>query len=99
MKVAGVELDPEVIQLSYQYMGLKPEDADIVNQDDRIYINGTDNTFDVIVVDCYSQQIYIAAQLSTVQFFDTLRSHISPNGLIALCERDNPRFTTALNNS
>lgn len=84
MKVTGVELDPEVIQLSYQYMGLKPEDADIVNQDARLYISNTDNTFDVIVVDCYSQQIYIPAHLSTVQFFDTLRSHTKPGGLIAL---------------
>ncbi|WP_342356822.1 fused MFS/spermidine synthase [Paenibacillus alvei] len=68
-------IDPEVIQLSYQYMGMKPEDADIVNQDARVYISGTDNSFDVIVVDCYSQQIYIPAHLSTVQFFDTLWSH------------------------
>ncbi|WP_412070978.1 hypothetical protein [Paenibacillus alvei] len=37
-----------------------------------------------MVVDCYSQQIYIPAHLSTVQFCGTLRSHISPNGLIAL---------------
>lgn len=38
MNVTGVELDPEVITLSYQFMGLKPEDAQIVNQDALVYL-------------------------------------------------------------
>lgn len=77
MNVTGVELDPEVITLSYQFMGLKPEDAQIVNQDARVFISNTNQKYDIIVVDCYSQQIYIPAHLSTVQFFDTLRLHLN----------------------
>jgi len=84
MNVTGVELDPEVITLSYQYMGLKREDAQIVNQDARVFISNTNRKYDIIVVDCYSQQIYIPAHLSTVQFFDTLRMHLNPDGLTAL---------------
>ncbi|MCR8643155.1 fused MFS/spermidine synthase [Paenibacillus sp. N1-5-1-14] len=84
LKVTGVEIDPAVVQLSYDYFGLKQEDAEIVSQDARVFINNANKKYDITIVDCYSNQIYIPAHLSTVEFFKTLKEHTTDQGLVAL---------------
>ncbi|UOF92318.1 fused MFS/spermidine synthase [Fodinisporobacter ferrooxydans] len=84
LSVTGVEIDPDIIPLDYKYFGLKPEDAKIVNQDARVFLNHTSKRYDIIIVDAYSQQIYIPFHLSTVEFFRDVRSKLQPDGIVAL---------------
>lgn len=84
LKITGVELDPEVVKLGCRYFGLRPEDAKIVIQDARTYIRNTDEKYDVIILDCFSNQIYIPGHLATWEFFATVREHLTKDGLIAL---------------
>ncbi|MCF8563222.1 fused MFS/spermidine synthase [Alicyclobacillus tolerans] len=84
LQITGVEIDPAVIPLDYKYFGLRPSDAHIVNQDARVYLSGSEAKYDAIVIDAYTQQIYIPFHLSTVQFFQQVKDHLSPYGVAAL---------------
>lgn len=84
LAITGVEIDPDVIGLDQKYFGLQPDDARIVNQDARVFLGASKKFYDVVIVDCYSQQIYIPFHLSTVEFFQTVRSRLSAKGVVAL---------------
>ncbi|REE68122.1 putative membrane-bound spermidine synthase [Paenibacillus taihuensis] len=84
LHTTGVEIDPEVIKLDSRFFGLQPEDAKLVNQDARVFLDNTEERYDIVIVDCYSQQIYIPFHLSTVEFFQTIENHLNPSGLLAL---------------
>ncbi|GKU80094.1 spermidine synthase [Paenibacillus sp. L3-i20] len=84
LQITGVELDPEVAKLGPRFFGLEPEDATIITQDARVFINHTNERYDVIIVDCYSQQIYVPFHLSTTEFFQSVRKRLTPNGVIAM---------------
>lgn len=84
MQVTGVEIDGQVIPLDYRYFGLKQADASILNEDARSFVRSTQNKYDIVVVDAYSQQIYIPFHLSTVEFFQQVQHVLTPVGLVAL---------------
>jgi predicted membrane-bound spermidine synthase len=84
LHITGVEIDPDVIALDERFFGLQPGDATLINQDARVFISNTDKRYDMVVVDAYSQQIYIPFHLSTVEFFQTIRQHLNETGLVAL---------------
>ncbi|HUW64646.1 MAG TPA: fused MFS/spermidine synthase, partial [Spirochaetia bacterium] len=84
LSVTGVEIDPAVIPLDYQFFGLKKQEATLVNQDARVFVNQTHKQFSIIIVDAYTQQIYIPFHLSTEEFFQTLQNRLQPGGLIAM---------------
>jgi len=84
LKVTGVEIDPWVIPLDYRFFGLKEQEAAIVNQDARIFAAQTSERYSIIIVDAYTQQIYIPFHLATEEFFQTLRGDLQPGGLIAM---------------
>src|SRR5690606_27660427 len=84
LKVTGVEIDPEVSKLAPIYFGQQPDDMVVVNQDARVFVNGTAERFEIVIVDTYSEQIYIPFHLSTVEFFREVQEVLTENGLVAL---------------
>lgn len=84
LQVTGVEIDPEVSKLAPLFFGQQPDDMKVVNQDARVFVNQTDERYDIVIVDTYSEQIYIPFHLSTVEFFQSVRSILTDQGLIAL---------------
>ncbi|WP_067935024.1 fused MFS/spermidine synthase [Alicyclobacillus kakegawensis] len=85
LRVTGVEIDGDVIPLDFRYFGVKPGDARFVNQDARVFVRQAPaRTYDIAIVDAYTNQIYIPYELTTVQFFQELKSRLTPGGLVAM---------------
>ncbi|QHW31075.1 hypothetical protein GZH47_09555 [Paenibacillus rhizovicinus] len=84
LHTTGVEIDPDVIKLDARFFGLQPGDATLVNQDARVFISNTDKRYDIVIVDAYSQQIYIPFHLSTKEFFATIGKRLNDKGMLAL---------------
>lgn len=82
--MTGVEIDPKLVQLGTEYFHLKPSAATVVYQDGRVYMRTTKSTFNLMIVDAYSQEIYIPFYLATQQFFEECSKHLSPNGILAM---------------
>ncbi len=82
--IDGVEIDGEVTEASRRYLGLGDNPRlDVITADGRPYLELTDETYDVIVVDAYHQP-YIPFQLATREFFAAAREHLRPGGVVAL---------------
>ena len=84
VEIDGVEIDPEVSEAARRYMGLDDNPRlEVISADGRPYLELTDERYDVIVVDAYHQP-YIPFHLATTEFFEAVREHLSPGGVVAL---------------
>ncbi len=82
MPMEGVEIDEKITQLARTYFEL-PEDVPVVTYDGRAFLNVTDETYDVIMVDAY-QDITIPFQMSSVEFFSLVKEHLNPGGVMVV---------------
>jgi len=84
VEIDGVEIDPEVSEAGRRYLGLGDNPRlDVVAADGRPYLELTDERYDVILVDAYRQP-YIPFHLATKEFFEAVREHLTPGGVVAL---------------
>lgn len=81
-KVAGVEIDRKITDLAHEYFQL-PAQVPVTEYDGRAYLNEDHRTYDVIMVDAY-QDITIPFQMSSVEFFQTVRQHLKPGGVLVV---------------
>lgn len=81
-KVAGVEIDRKITDLAHQYFQL-PAQVPVTEYDGRAYLNEDPQKYDVIMVDAY-QDITIPFQMSSVEFFQSVRQHLKPGGVLVV---------------
>ncbi|HLH61165.1 MAG TPA: fused MFS/spermidine synthase [Ktedonobacteraceae bacterium] len=77
--IDGVEIDPTIVSLGRQYFEMNEKNLDVIIQDGRYYLQTTTKKYDVIAIDAY-QQPYVPFQLTTKEFFQTVRDHLTPTG-------------------
>ncbi len=81
--IDGVEIDGTVVELGRQYFHMTEPNLHVIIQDGRYYLQTTSQKYDVIGVDTY-QQPYVPFQFTTQEFFQTVRDHLTPTGVVAL---------------
>jgi spermidine synthase len=81
------EIDPGVTEMNIKYLGLNPEGRiHTVNEDARQFLVSEDargQTYDIVFGDAYND-IAIPFHLTTKEFFQLVRDHLSPGGIYAL---------------
>ena len=77
--IDGVEIDPTIVGLGRQYFNMNEKNLNVIVQDGRYYLQTTHKKYDVIAIDAY-QQPYVPFQLTTKEFFQTVRDHLTPTG-------------------
>lgn len=82
--LTGVEIDPALTALGYRYFHLRRSAARVIHADGRVYLEGTRDSYDLIMIDAYNNEIYIPFALSTREFFALCRTHLNPGGILAL---------------
>lgn len=81
--IDGVEIDPNVTKLSREYFGVNDEERTIHTMDGRTFLSNTDKKYDIVIVDAYSQEIYIPPHMITKEFFTQVKNVLSPEGIMA----------------
>ncbi len=77
-----VEIDPEVVRVAKEYFRVDPgPNMSITVGDGRRFLETTDRTYDVIVLDAYRQD-KVPFHMTTVEFFELLRERLSPDGVV-----------------
>jgi spermidine synthase len=81
--VDSVEIDPVVVDVSRRYFFL-PEDEriDVHVADARRYVQTTDETYDVVVVDAYYADS-LPFHLTTEEFYREVKERMAPDGVLA----------------
>lgn len=96
--VDGVEIDPEVIRIAREYFGLAPATR-VFDQDGRIFARRAADRYDVVVIDAYTQQIYVPFHLTTQEFFRDVKGCLAEGGLVAMnvsAARDDAPLLTSI---
>jgi len=78
----GVEVDDKVIDVARRYFGIDDLPVSVINQDGRNFLRSTTDKFDTILVDAYSNQLYIPSHMVTEEFFGLVRSRLKPGGIL-----------------
>jgi spermidine synthase len=83
IQVDGVEIDPEVIRIARDYFGLGGTTR-VYDQDGRIFASRSRASYDVVIIDAYTQQIYVPFHLTTQEFFRQVKDRLADGGLVAM---------------
>jgi predicted membrane-bound spermidine synthase len=78
-----VEIDPEVIRVAEQYFAVNASNTrlHIYSNDGRIFLQNTNQVYDLIVLDAYSRS-YVPFHLMTTEFFKLVSEHLTTNGIV-----------------
>jgi len=81
--IDSVEIDPEVIDVATRFFGL-PDDSRlrVFNQDARRFVQGSTDTYDIVIVDCYYVDS-LPFHLITQEFFSEVKKRMAPDGVLA----------------
>jgi spermidine synthase len=83
VQVTTVELDPTVVELSRRYFGIKDEpNFRIVTRDGRMFLAGSKDRYDVILIDAYRGP-FVPFHLLTTEFYQSVKGHLAKGGVIA----------------
>ena len=81
--IDGVELDGTIVNLARQYFHMNEPNLHVIVQDGRYFLDTTPQKYDVVAIDAY-QQPYVPFQLTTQEFFQTVRAHLTPTGVAVI---------------
>lgn len=87
LTVDGAEIDPAVIRAGREHFGLDDRAPwlRVRALDARAFLEGApaERRWDLILVDCYSQEYYLPFHLTTAEFFGRARARLKPRGVLA----------------
>jgi spermidine synthase len=84
VRMDGVELDPAVSAAGRKYFEMgKTPGLTVHDLDARAFLRRTDAKYDVIIVDAYRPP-YVPFYLATKEFFELVKDHLNPGGVVAL---------------
>ncbi len=81
--IDGVELDPAIVAVGQKYFAMNQSNLRAITDDGRNFLQTRAGTYDVIAIDAYRQP-YIPFHLTTVEFFQQVKAHLNPRGVVAL---------------
>ncbi len=81
--IDGVEIDPTIVQVGRDYFGMTQPNLTVAIADGRTYLTQTTEQYDVVAVDAYRLP-YIPWHLTTVEFFQQVREHLTAEGVVAI---------------
>jgi spermidine synthase len=83
VSVDVVEIDPGVTTIAEQYFAVNANNPrlHIYTNDGRIFLQQSDQLYDLIVLDAYSRS-YVPFHLMTTEFFKLVSTHLRINGVV-----------------
>ncbi|MBN1325853.1 fused MFS/spermidine synthase [Candidatus Falkowbacteria bacterium] len=84
LHIDGVEIDDKVISTAEKYFNLNNSSLTVYNFDGRNFLDYLDKKYNSIIIDVYSNQLYISFHLTTHEFFDSVNKHLKPKGIVAM---------------
>jgi spermidine synthase len=81
--IDGVEIDNAIVNMGRQYFHMNEPNLHVIVQDGRYFLQTTSQKYDVVAIDAY-QQPYVPFQLTTKEFFQEVRNHLTPTGVAVI---------------
>lgn len=81
--IDGIEIDPAIVALARRYFSMDEPNLRVHVTDGRAFLAAAKERYDWVIVDAY-QSSDIPFHLVTQEFFQELRAHMSPGGVLAI---------------
>ncbi|MGD1995416.1 MAG: fused MFS/spermidine synthase [Anaerolineae bacterium] len=81
--IDGVELDPEIVRVGRRFFAMNEPNLNVVVADGRAFLARSDRCYTVVGIDAYRLP-YIPWHLTTVEFFQQVRDHLTDDGLVVV---------------
>ena len=81
--IDAIEIDPAVIQLAYQYFGLREAEANVFPMDGRRFLIQSDKQYDLIILDAFGSSS-IPFHLVTQEAFGLMAKRLRSGGVLAM---------------
>lgn len=81
--IDGFEIDPAIIKVGQEYFDMNMPNLNAIAQDGRWGLAHSDRQYDLIGIDAYRPP-YIPWHLTTIEFFQEVYDHLSPQGSLAI---------------
>jgi len=79
----GIEIDPGIVEAGREYFGMTMPNLNVMVDDGRYGLSRLGGGYDLIAIDAYRVP-YIPWHLTTVEFFEEVRDHLAPNGVVMI---------------
>ncbi|MBI3891102.1 MAG: fused MFS/spermidine synthase [Candidatus Wallbacteria bacterium] len=83
LHVDGVEIDGRIVEMGRRYFEMNEPQLDVHVMDGRIFLARSERKWDLIMGDAYRQP-YIPFHLATREYFQLVRDHLAPGGLMSI---------------
>ena len=81
--IDGYEIDPRIIQVGRDYFDMNQPNLNAIAQDGRWGLENSLSRYSIIALDAYRPP-YIPWHLTTVEFFQVVRDHLTEDGVVAV---------------
>jgi predicted membrane-bound spermidine synthase len=81
--IDGMEIDPDIVAVGRKYFGMNESNLNVIVQDGRYALATSSRIYDVVGIDAYRMP-YVPWHLTTVEFFQEARDHLSDRGVVVI---------------
>ncbi len=81
--IDGIEIDPDIVKAGQQFFGMTEPNLNVIIQDGRLAMRQSTQQYDVVGIDAYRVP-YVPWNLTTVEFFEEVRAHLTPEGVVVI---------------
>jgi spermidine synthase len=81
--IDGYEIDPAIIAVGREYFGMTMPNLNAIAEDGRVGLERSQNKYSIIAVDAYRPP-YIPPHLTTQEFFEMARDHLTSDGVMVI---------------
>jgi spermidine synthase len=81
--IDGWEIDPTIIAVGRKYFSMDMPNLDAIAQDGRVGLEHSTKLYSIIAVDAYRPP-YIPPHLTTQEFFQAARAHLTDDGVLVV---------------
>ena len=83
VQIDGIEIDPKIVAVGREYFDMNEPNLHVIIQDGRWALEHSEKKYDIISIDAYRPP-YIPASLVTQEFFQIVKDHLKPNGVMVI---------------
>jgi predicted membrane-bound spermidine synthase len=83
IQIDGFEIDPEIIRVGREYFEMDQPNLNAIAQDGRWGLEQSERRYNIIGVDAYRPP-YIPWHLTTIEFFEAIREHLTDDGVVVI---------------
>jgi spermidine synthase len=81
--IDGIEIDPKIVAVGRKYFAMTEPQLNVIIQDGRVGLTNSPYQYQIISIDAYRPP-YIPPQMTTREFFQVVRDHLTSDGTMVI---------------